>query len=63
VKGREGRFRDVIGILQSAVQLESFFHYMEDDLFQELKDKVDARSWWSKGHSPTKQADDDHGDQ
>ena len=52
VKGREGRFRDVIGILQSAVQLESFFHYMEDDLFQELKDKVDARSWWSKGHRP-----------
>ncbi len=49
-KGREGRFRDVIGILQSAVELESFFHYMEDDLFQGLKDKVDARTWWSKGH-------------
>ena len=46
---REGRFRDVIGILQSAVQLESFFHYMEDDLFQGLKDKVSQRSWWSRG--------------
>lgn len=62
VKGREGRFRDVIGILQSAVQLESFFHYMEDDLFQELKDKVDARSWWSKGHSPTKRSDGEPGE-
>ena len=46
---REGRFRDVLGILQSAVQLESFFHYMEDDLFQGLKDKVSRRSWWSRG--------------
>ena len=62
VKGREGRFRDVIGILQSAVQLESFFHYMEDDLFQELKVKVDARSWWSKGHSPTKMSDGEPGE-
>lgn len=49
---REGRFRDVIGILQSAVQLESFFHYMEDDLFQALKDKVTRRSWWSRGQQP-----------
>ena len=38
-KHRESRFRDIVGILQSAVQLESFFHYMEDDLFQGLKDK------------------------
>lgn len=47
--GREGRFRDVVGILQSAVQIESFLHYMEDDVFQDLKDKVSERSWWSKG--------------
>lgn len=49
--GREGRFRDVVGILQSAVQIESFLHYMEDDVFQDLKDKVTQRSWWSKGRS------------
>ena len=47
--GREGRFRDVLGILQSAVQIESFLHYMEDDVFQGLKDKVTERSWWSRG--------------
>jgi hypothetical protein len=47
--GREGRFRDVVGILQSAVQIESFLHYMEDDVFQDLKDKVSERSWWSNG--------------
>jgi hypothetical protein len=47
VEGREGRFRDVLGILQSAIQLESFFHYMEDDLFQELKEQITQRSWWS----------------
>ena len=39
VEGREGRFRDVVGLLQSAVEIESFIHYMEDPLFQDLKDK------------------------
>ena len=51
--GREGRFRDVLGILESAIQIESFLHYMEDDCFQGLKDQVDKRSWWSKGHRPS----------
>ena len=51
-QGREGRFRDVLGILESAIQIESFLHYMEDDCFQGLKAKVDKRSWWSKGHRP-----------
>tara|TARA_R110000850_G_scaffold84956_7_gene182389 strand:+ start:425 stop:778 length:354 start_codon:yes stop_codon:yes gene_type:complete len=46
---REGRFRDVVGILQSAIQLESFLHYMEDDLFQGLKGKIERRSWLSSG--------------
>ena len=46
-RGREGRFRDVVGILQSAIQFESFAHYMEDDLFQELKEHINERSWWS----------------
>ena len=49
VDGRETRFRDILGILESAIQIESFLHYMEDDVFQDLKDKVSARSWWSKG--------------
>lgn len=53
VHGREGRFRDVLGILQSAIQIESFLHYMEDDCFQGLKDKVGERTWWSKGHRPS----------
>ncbi len=48
VDGRETRFRDIIGILESAIQIESFLHYMEDDVFQDLKDKVDSRSWWSR---------------
>ena len=51
VDGRETRFRDILGILQSAVEIESFFHYMEDDLFQGLKEKVDRRSWWSSGEA------------
>ena len=46
--GREARFRDIVGILQSAVQIESFLHYMEDDVFQDLKKKVGKRTWWSK---------------
>jgi hypothetical protein len=49
VEGREGRFRDVLGILESAIQIESFLHYMEDDLFQGLKDKITERTWWSRG--------------
>ena len=49
VSGRETRFRDIVGILQSAVQIESFLHYMEDHVFQDLKDRVEERSWWSKG--------------
>ena len=40
VEGREGRFRDVVGLLQSAIQIEAFQHYMEDELFQDLKDKM-----------------------
>jgi hypothetical protein len=44
---REARFRDVIGVLQSAVQIESFWHYMEDELFQDLKDKTDGTRIWS----------------
>jgi hypothetical protein len=47
VEGREGRFRDVLGILQAAVQLESFLHYVEDELFQDIKGKMPARTWWS----------------
>ena len=46
---RETRFRDVIGLLQSAIQIESFWHYMEDDLFQDLKEKLDGTRVWSKG--------------
>lgn len=49
VEGREGRFRDILGILESAIQIESFLHYMEDECFQDLKDKVAERSWWSRG--------------
>jgi len=49
VSGRETRFLDIVGILQSAVLIESFLHYMEDDLFQDLKEKVGERSWWSRG--------------
>ena len=45
--GREGRFRDILGILQSAIQIESFLHYMEDDVFQGLKKPVKKRTWWS----------------
>jgi hypothetical protein len=47
--GRESRFRDVVGLLQSAIQIESFWHYMEDDLFQELKEKLDGTRVWSRG--------------
>tara|TARA_R110002096_G_scaffold52142_3_gene136020 strand:+ start:342 stop:689 length:348 start_codon:yes stop_codon:yes gene_type:complete len=55
---REGRFRDVVGILQSAIQLESFFHYMEDDLFQNLKENIGRRSWLSAGGSaPSSKSD------
>lgn len=46
---RESRFRDVVGLLQSAIQIESFWHYMEDDLFQDLKDKLDGTRVWSRG--------------
>jgi hypothetical protein len=46
---REARFRDVVGLLQSAIQIESFWHYMEDDLFQDLKGKLDGRRVWSRG--------------
>ena len=46
---RETRFRDVVGLLQSAIQIESFWHYMEDDLFQDLKDKLDGTRVWSRG--------------
>ena len=46
---RETRFRDVIGLLQSAIQIESFWHYMEDDLFQDLKNKLDCTRVWSRG--------------
>lgn len=49
---RESRFRDVVGVLQSAVQIESFWHYMEDDLFQDLKDKSDGSRLWSRGKQP-----------
>lgn len=49
VEGRETRFRDILGILESAIQIESFLHYMEDDVFQNLKDKLSSRTWWSKG--------------
>jgi len=58
VDGREGRFRDVIGILQSAVQIESFLHYMEDDLFQGLKGHVAQRSWWSSSRARAEETDD-----
>ena len=47
VDGREGRFRDVVGILQTAIQFESFAHYMEDDLFQSLKESTELRTWFS----------------
>jgi hypothetical protein len=46
---RESRFRDVVGLLQSAIQIESFWHYMEDDLFQDLKNKLDGTRVWSRG--------------
>ena len=46
---RESRFRDVVGLLQSAIQIESFWHYMEDDLFQDLKVKLDGTRVWSRG--------------
>ena len=59
VDGRESRFRDIIGILQSAVQIESFLHYMEDDVFQELKEKVDERTWWSRGYSVGQQHEEE----
>ena len=59
VDGRETRFRDILGILESAVQIESFLHYMEDDVFQDLKDKVTERSWWSKGWSGGKESSGD----
>ena len=52
-QGRAGRFRDVLGILESAIQIESFLYYMEDDCFQGLKDKVTERSRWGKGHRPS----------
>ena len=57
--GRETRFRDILGILESAVQIESFLHYMEDDVFQELKDKVAERSWWSRGTPEASSADEE----
>lgn len=50
--GREARFRDIVGILQSAVQIESFLHYMEDDVFQDLKERIDHRTWWSRSWKP-----------
>ncbi len=53
----------IISSVVTGFQIESFLHYMEDDLFQELKDKVDARSWWSKGHSPAKGSDGESCDQ
>lgn len=46
---RETRFRDIVGLLQSAIQIESFWHYMEDDLFQGLKDKLEGTRVWSRG--------------
>ena len=49
---RETRFRDIVGLLQSAIQIESFWHYMEDDLFQDLKDKLDGTRVWSRGKYP-----------
>jgi hypothetical protein len=52
--GRQSRFRDLVGILQSAIQLESFFHYMEDNLFQELKQKIEHRTWWSRSSDTSK---------
>jgi len=51
VEGRESRFRDVVGLLQSAVQIESFWHYMEDELFQDLKEHGDGTRVWSSGKS------------
>jgi len=45
----ESRFRDVVGLLQSAIQIEFFWHYMEDDLFQDLKDKLDGTRVWNRG--------------
>ena len=51
---RESRFRDVVDVLQSAVQIESFLHYMEDDLFQDFKDKSDGTRLWSSGKQPNK---------
>jgi len=62
VHGREGRFRDIIGILQSAIQIESFFRYMEDDLFQGMKDKTNRRSWWSSSASAIDEHCDENGD-
>ncbi len=53
VEGREPRFRDVVGILQAAIQLECFIHYMEDDLLQDLKETFQKfdESWWSRNES------------
>ena len=62
VDGRETRFRDILGILESAIQIESFLHYMEDDVFQDLKDRVTRRSWWSRGRSGRREPDLDSGD-
>ncbi len=48
VEGREGRFRDVQGILSGALHIESFFHYMEDPLFRELKELDRPQTWFSR---------------
>jgi hypothetical protein len=34
------------------VQIESFLHYMEDDVFQDLKERIDHRTWWSRSWKP-----------
>jgi hypothetical protein len=32
---------------------------MEDDVFQELKEKVDERTWWSRGYSVGQQHEEE----
>jgi len=47
---RESRFHDVVGPLQSAIQIESFWHYLEDDSLQDLKNKLDGTRVWRRGN-------------
>ena len=37
VEGREPRHRDIVGLLQNAIEIESFQHFMQDEMFQHLK--------------------------